>query len=463
MLSKESKIFSLNQVMTSIARTLSKRYTSAYWIKAEMNKLNYYKHSGHAYPELIEKEEGKLTAQIRATLWKEDYEKINRNFLKILSEPLKDGIKILFLAKINFDSVHGVSLRIIDIDPEYTLGDLTREKQETIKRLERENIFNRNQQLIFPLLPQRIAIISVETSKGYIDFFKILEENKQFSFFHVLFPSLLQGEKAVESIIRQLKKIKKVKEHFDIVVIIRGGGGDTGLSCYNNYELAKEIALFPLPVITGIGHATNLTVSEMLAYKNGITPTKTAEILVQYFNLYLHTITQLEIKIIEKSKGFINYQKDLLYDKIKLFNRQTDFIVKENKKNISILSQILANRSQIIFSQQLNQLLNIQQFINKDSNYIIKNSHNEIRFIYQSLSKELSYLIENQMKFLKEKEKDIENMNPKRVLERGYSISRKNGKAIQKLEDLQDKDIIETEIAEGIFTSIAKINSKNQE
>src|SRR5690606_17990837 len=129
--------------------------------------------------------------------------------------------------------------------------------------------YERNKKLPFPILPQRIAIISVETSKGYADFLSVIDGNPwKYKFFHFLFPSLLQGEKAVDGIIQQLRRIRKVTKHFDVVAIIRGGGGDVGLTCYNNYRLAKEIAEFPLPVITGIGHATNETVSEIIAHFN---------------------------------------------------------------------------------------------------------------------------------------------------------------------------------------------------
>src|ERR1043165_5335772 len=152
----DRQVFTLLEVTTSIQRTLSERYKSSFWVKAEMNKLNFYKHSGHCYPELVEKRDGKIIAQIKACLWREDYQKANANFQAVLNEPLKDGIKILFLAKVQFDPVHGLSLWIMDIDPGYTLGDLEREKQDTIKSLKLEGLFTRNKSLDLPLLPQRI-------------------------------------------------------------------------------------------------------------------------------------------------------------------------------------------------------------------------------------------------------------------------------------------------------------------
>src|SRR5690606_6223526 len=266
---QERQVFSLYEIAQGLKTVIGERFPYAFWIKAEMIKLNHYRHSGHCYPDLVEKKDGKVIAQMRATLWSSDYLHINGKFLKTLKEPLKDGIKILFLAKISFDPQYGLSLRIMDIDPSFTLGDIEREKFETIERLKTEGYYHKNKQLPFPLLPKRIAIISVETSKGYADFMKVLSNNPYgYKFIMELFPSLLQGEKAITSIKAQLAAIKKIKNRFDVVAIIRGGGGDVGLSCYNDYSLSKAVADFPLPVITGIGHATNETVVEMVAYQN---------------------------------------------------------------------------------------------------------------------------------------------------------------------------------------------------
>src|SRR5690606_37001676 len=268
MSSLPEKIFTLSQVAGSIKKTLTERYTSSFWVKAEMNKLNHYSHSGHCYPDLVEKNNGKVIAEMRSVLWKGDYLRINNRFVDLLQEPLKDGITVLMLVNISFDAVYGVSLRIIDIDPSFSLGELAREKQETINRLRNENLLQANKKLRFPLLPKRLAIISVETSKGLADFLKIINGNPWgYKFEYSLFPALLQGDKAVQSIRNQLENIRINQHNFDALAIIRGGGGDIGLACYNDYLLSRDLAQFPLPVLTGIGHATNETVSEMVAYQ----------------------------------------------------------------------------------------------------------------------------------------------------------------------------------------------------
>ncbi len=413
----DKTIFSLLEVTKSIQKTMADRYKNSYWIKAEMNKLNYYSHSGHAYPELVEKKDGKVIAQIKANLWKDDYKLINSKFLNTLNEPLKDGIKILFLATISFDPVYGLSLRILDIDPSYTLGDLEREKQESIKRLLHEGIFDRNKSLPLPLLPQRIAIISVESSKGYADFLEVIKNNPwNYAFFHMLFPSILQGDKAVVSIRHQLNRIRKVRRHFDVVAIIRGGGGDIGLSCYNHYELAKDICLFPIPVITGIGHATNETVSEMVSFSNAITPTKIAEYLVQKFHNFSVPVQRARESLVAKSRNLLFHEGMKVQSEAKLFR--------------SVTQNILADQHHVIQSQS------------------------------RSIRQHATFMFRQQNEKIRSLEKEMQHLSPDNILKRGYSITMLNGKAIKSSIMLGTGDIIETRLHEGQVSSIIQESSK---
>ncbi len=308
--SEGRKVFSLSQVMKSLDRTISSRYTSSFWVRAEMMKLNYYFRSGHAYPDLVEKDEERIVAQTRAIIWKNDFVRINARFREIAKEELKDGLSICCLCRISFDAVHGLSLIISDIDPMVSLGELEKERRETIAALKKQDLFDKNKKLKLPLLPQRLAIISVETSKGYLDFMDILSQNKdRYKIFTFLFPSLLQGDKAVGTLIEALDLVQKLSHHFDAALIIRGGGGDVGLSCYNNYELSKRIAEFPLPVLTGIGHSTNETVSEMVAYKNAITPTELADFMLEYFRSFEKRVADNQNKIINISQKRLELEK----------------------------------------------------------------------------------------------------------------------------------------------------------
>ncbi|MFM7105939.1 MAG: exodeoxyribonuclease VII large subunit, partial [Flavobacteriales bacterium] len=168
------KVFSLSQVTSSIEKTLSQRYTSSFWVAAEMNRLGYQPAKGHAFPELVEKKDGKIAAQMRAFILKSDMRLISQKFLAGTGEELRDNIKILFLAEVAYSPLHGLSLRIIDIDPTYTLGDLERERQDCIQRLKTEGLFDLNKSRHFSMAPKSIAVISSNTSKGFEDFLHTL-------------------------------------------------------------------------------------------------------------------------------------------------------------------------------------------------------------------------------------------------------------------------------------------------
>jgi len=453
----DKTVFTLLEVTKSIQKTLAERYKSAYWVKAEMNKLNHYSHSGHCYPELVEKANGKVIAQIKSVLWKDDFINVNNNFLNVLKEPLKDGIKILFLAKISFDPSYGISLRILDIDPSFTLGDLEKEKQETIKRLKSEGIFNRNKLLQIPMLPKRIAIISVQTSKGYADFLKVLETNSwNYKFFYFLFPSLLQGDRATVTIRNQLNRIKKVREHFDVVAIIRGGGGDIGLSCYNNYELAREIALFPIPVITGIGHVTNETVVEMISFSNAITPTKIAEYLLQKFHNFSVPVQKAEEKIRDKSKRLILDERTKFNSEIKLFRSVTENILISNRNQIKENITSLAQQTTFRFKNEKDYLRNFRDEIKRGSLKFCVAEKLEINGFALAIKKDVISQIIQSKTALNNMEKNIANMSPESVLKRGYSITMRNGKAIKSTENLKEGDALETRVFEGNIFSLVK-------
>lgn len=434
-------IFTLLEVTKSIQKTLAERYKSPFWVKAEMNKLNFYPQSGHCYPDLVEKKEGKVIAEIRANIWKEDYQYINNNFLKVLKEPLKNGINILFSAKITFDPVSGIRLRILDIDPSYSLGDLEREKQETIDKLKQEGIYNNNKTLQLSVLPKRIAIISVQTSKGYSDFMQIIETNPWgYKFFLMIFPALLQGERAVTTILSQLKRIRRVKNHFDAVAIIRGGGGDVGLTCYNNYELSKAIALFPIPVITGIGHSTNETVSEMIAFKNAITPTELADFLLQKFHNYSIPVQKAQESLTDRSIRLLKDENLKLFNSVRFFKSITGHLLIKSGNEIQ---------------NQLRALLQLSVY------FIQKNREANVSLMIGLRRNVLSYL-NRSSKEIENIEKNIELMNPVNVLKRGYSITFMNGKVLKSVDDVKEGDLLETILSDGDITSVTKKINKTE-
>ena len=456
------RVFSLFEVTKSIQKSLAERYGSSFWVKAEMNKLNFYKQSGHCYPELVEKTDGRIIAQIKANLWKDDFISINNNFQRVLNEPLREGIKILFLAKVSFDPVYGLALGIIDIDPTYTLGDLEREKQETISKLQAENVFKKNKALQLPLLPQRIAIISVQSSKGYADFLEVIETNPwNYKFFHLLFPALLQGDRAIESIINQLKRIKKVRTHFDVVAIIRGGGGDLSLSCYNNYQLSKAVALFPLPVITGIGHATNETVTEMVAFENAITPTKLAEYLLQKFHNVSVPVHQAEETIIDKSRRLIRDEKAKFIGELKFFRSVAKNMLNKNRNEIKEQGQLLFQQSQFLFKNEKEYIALILDGIRRGTNAFCNSAKLELKQFELTVKKDVVSQLNYVRLVVDTIERNVNNMSPANILRRGFSITLLKGKAIKTADQVKEGDTLNTLVFEGNIISTVKSTGKS--
>lgn len=335
------QIFSLKQVALSIEKTIASRYHQNYWVKAEIHKLNKYP-SGHAFPELVEKEEGKIVAQMNGSIWKQNLQRIEKIFVDQVQEPLKDGIQVLMLVKVSFNPTFGLSLQIQDIDPAFTLGQLQKEKDITLKKLKAEGLLQTNQLLPYPLIAKRIAIISAATSKGLSDFYQVLDQNSFGYTFHTqLYEAYVQGDIAVDSILAALEQIEKHKSQFDVVVIVRGGGAEVGLTCYNNYELCKAIATFPLPIITGIGHSTNLTVAELIAYSSAITPTQLAEMLIAQFR-------DFELRIERLSQAVV---------------KNAQLQIQRNREKISQVVQNLAWVKNQFFKIKLTELSHLEQKI----------------------------------------------------------------------------------------------------
>lgn len=457
------QVFTLYEVASSIRKTLAERYTSPFWIKTEINKLNIYAKSGHCFPELVDKKDGKIEAEMRATIWKTDFERINANFKKLVKEPLKDGIKVLMKATISYDPKYGLSLFIQDIDPSFSLGELEKEKKETIAKLQQEGLFGKNQLLPIALLPKRIAIISVDTSKGYSDFIKVIDQNIfGYRFFHMLFPAVLQGEASIASITRQLKNIKKVKKHFDAVAIIRGGGGDVGLSSFNNYQLAKAICSFPLPVFTGIGHSTNLTVSEMVAFQNAITPTELADFFLQKFHNFAVPLQRAEETIVDESILLIENEKKLFKNTVHLFKTLTRNRLKTNHDEIRFLSSSLLQETKFRLSSERELLVTTKRDILRSTKELMKEEKNELDRIAISFQKDSQRFFNTQFEQLKNLEKIVQLVDPMNVVKRGYTITNVNGKILKSVEQIKEGDILNTFTADGnIDSQVTKIKKSN--
>ena len=457
----EKQVFTLQQVVRSIKKTLEDRYTQNYWVKAEMHKLNRYP-SGHAFPELVQKDDNKIVAQITGTIWKQQLERINTKFIEVVKEPLREGTTLLLLVKINYSETFGLGLQILDIDPSFSLGELQKQREETLRKLAKEGLLNLNQKLHFPLLPKRVAIISADSSKGLSDFLQVLQENeKSYFIFTHLFNAYLQGDVAVQSIISALKKIKRVKDHFDIVIIVRGGGAEVGMTCYNNYDLCKAIAEFPLPVLTGIGHSTNLNVAEMVSFRNEITPTKLAEFLLQTFREFEQETKRLNREMIAHSLQLIDKTKQDFNGQVRVFKhaslRFTDSL--KNELNQQIIE--LKNTTRYFLKNENDAVLSLKNDYRIVTKEIITAERNTLSLISKPIKGSLLHFFERKESDLEQLEKTINILNPSNVLQRGYSLTLLNGKILSAKNKPKKGDLIESKTNSLTLFSRVEKTSEN--
>lgn len=454
---KPRRVFGLSEVTASIERMFLQHYAMPFWIKAEISKLNFYPPSGHCFPDLVERKAGQITAQIRSVIWKDNLLAISRHFEEVTREPLRDGIAILFLAHVRYSSTYGLSLQIIEIDPLFTLGELARDKMESIERLKKEGIFEMNRRLPLPLLVKRIAVISGETSKGYSDLITTLNNNgRGYRFIIKLYTALLQGDGAVESIRHQLLKIRESSQHFDAVAIIRGGGAETGMACYDHYSLASLVAQFPIPVITGIGHSTNETVVEMVARVNKITPTDVAHFLVAGFVDFDERIARAEESIRQQTERQMSDHHWNLDSLSRLFIRSGQQYVSNERQrlhNLGTAAQQLITAN--VFNHRV-MLGNYEQMMAHISGQAVYDGHHRLDGSVQLLRVHQRHLLSAQDARLKAMQQRILLLDPENVLRRGFSITRYQGKAISTDNMPEPGALLETETYTQHLTSTVK-------
>ncbi|MEJ2683610.1 MAG: exodeoxyribonuclease VII large subunit [Candidatus Sulfobium sp.] len=399
----------LNSIIKSV---LGEAFPDTCWVTAEIADLKCNR-KGHCYLELVEKEEERIVAQMKATIWAYEYRRIGLKFERVTGEPLKPGMKILFLASVTFHELYGLSLSVRDLDPSYTLGEMARKKKEVAERLRKEGIIDLNKGLPLPLVPQRIAVISSPTAAGYGDFFEQLDKNVYgYRFIHVLFPAVMQGKEAETSIMSAMNDIRKMKERFDTVVIIRGGGSVIDLNCFDAYSIAAEVARFPLPVITGIGHEKDDTVADMVAHTKMKTPTAVAEFLISGLRVFEESIMEIGKRV----------------------QTHTQRLLKDGLYRLNTISQRLSYVPLRLSSVYENRLSTYRKDLSGGVKRTLMREYE--RFTYM--------------------EQAIRHLDPQNVLRRGYSITRHRGKTVKDAAALRKWAVIETVLQKGIITSIVQ-------
>ena len=401
-------LFELNRL---VRETIECELPHEYWVEAELSECRESR--GHCYMELIEKDEQTATpiAKARANCWAQKWVMIRPYFERATGQRLVAGMKVLLKVYPQFHEAFGFSWIVTDIDPTYTLGDMARKRQEIIRQLKEEGVFDLQKELTLPLFCQRIAVISSETAAGYGDFCNQLADNPYgFQFQTQLFPAIMQGEGVEGSIINALERI--YDQPFDCVVIIRGGGATSDMSGFDTLALAEHVANFPLPIITGIGHDRDESILDMVSHTRVKTPTAAAALLIDHLKEVLDTVNNAQNSITR-----------LVQQKLSTLSTQ-----------LSSVSEAIPRLFSIVKTRQEAKIDALQQRL--------------------PMLLERRLLAENhRLQLMEEK---LKALDPQLLLKRGYSITLHKGRAVKDATPLKAGDEIETRLAQGLIHSIVK-------
>ena len=429
---KYATLFELNQMVREIIEC---EMPNEYWVEAELSECRESR--GHCYMELVQKDDKTATpiAKASAKCWAQKWMLVRPYFERTTGQRLRPGIKVLLKVYPQFHEAYGFSWIVTDIDPTYTLGDMARKRQEIIQQLKDEGVFDLQKELELPVFCQRIAVISSETAAGYGDFCSQLAENPYgFQFQTWLFPAIMQGEGIEDSIIAALEKIYSLTAKFDAVVIIRGGGATSDMSGFDTLALAENVANFPLPIITGIGHERDESILDMVSHTRVKTPTAAAAILIDHLKMVL----------------------DLLNDSQDAIAHYAQQRLSTLKIQLSTLSEAIPRLFSIVRTRQEARLDSLfQRILSRIQQGTVSNEAN-IRYLEQRLLTGLERKLTSEHHHIEMLEEKTKSLDPTLLLKRGYSITFFNGKAVHDPQVLKQGDEIETRIEKGTIKSIIK-------
>lgn len=400
----------LQQLNQQVASVIHATFDEPVWITAELSDVRVA-NNGHCYMQLVEKDpkRGTMLAFANAHIWSNRWWLIRDSFQQQTGQAFQSGLKVLLLVEVTMHEAYGYSLNILDVDPTYTLGEMARRRMEILAQLKQDGVIDMNRELPFPALPQRIAIISAEGAAGYGDFCHQLHDNEWgLCFYTHLFPAIMQGQQTESSVISALERIALYEDLFDVVVIIRGGGASADLASFDSYELALNIANFPLPVITGIGHDRDQTVLDHVAHTSVKTPTAAAALLIDTLSQQLSALQQLQEDIIDNTRGRIEQEQLRLHRMINL-----------------------VRGTHIALGQQINRLTLTAERIKFLSTQRLQNDQQKLSYI----------------------ERTIQMAQPDNLLKRGFSITRINGHAVRSVSEVPPGAELQIQTADGVITA----------
>lgn len=405
------------------------------WVVAETSDVR--QSGGHCYLELVQKDAqtGQTLARMRGIVWASVYARLRCEFERATGQPFASGMNVMVEVSANFHEQYGLSVVITGINPTYTLGDMARQRLEILNRLRREGIIDLNKQLPWVDVAQRVAVISAAGAAGYGDFMNQLHNNPSgIKFYTCLFPAVMQGQSTVTSVIAALERINDYADLFDCVVIIRGGGSTSDLNSFDNYDLAANVAQFPLPVICGIGHDRDNTVVDSVASVRVKTPTAAAEWLLDRAQSALDHVNALTDMVVDSATQMLSGARQQLAYFTSGIPLMADNIVVRHRARL----QQIAAAIPVVAARR------------------IDGAGKDLAFASQRVAMAARQCVANERQRVTGLEKQVELLSPDRVLRRGYSLTLRDGHVVTSVSSLRAGDSLVTRFADGERTSVVE-------
>ncbi len=447
--------YTLSQLSAIIKEVLNIYLSDYFWIKAEISELHENR-NGNCYLELIEKDTytDKIITKFRAIIWSNVYRILKPYFEQNAQAEFKAGINVLLKVKIEFSDLYGISLVVHDIDPSFTLGDFELRRAQILHQLMSEGVFEMNKQLPFAIVPQRIAVISSETAAGYQDFINHLQNNEYgFKYQVKLFKAYMQGDEAEPSIIQALDKISG--QDFDVLVITRGGGSRSDLAAFDRYLLALHICQFPIPVISAIGHERDVSIIDMVAHTRVKTPTAAAHFIIDKTLQFWTAISNLYENIIHQAKNLVDNEQKIL-EQYAIVLKNSKYVVNEQEYYVKETVSSIIKQTQLKLIDTSNKIDNYANSLIFKIHRRMQFENNTIHSFYSNIVNITQYRLQQATQHIIYAEKFIQAVHPEKVLRKGYSITRKNGKAIKSSTEVQSGNEITTVLYQGEIISYVK-------
>ena len=433
MMEKPLSLYELNGLVSAVIETtLNKEY----WVEAELSEVREVR--GHCFMELVQKDENTHTpvAKASAKCWKSTWMLVKPYFERVTGQVMHAGMKVLLRVYANFHEAYGFSWIVTDINPEYTMGDLARRRLAIIRQLKEEGVYDLQRELRLPLFAQRIAVISSEGAAGYGDFCHQLENNGYgFQFDVTLFPAVMQGEQVEDSIVCALDSINTRIDDFDVVVIIRGGGATSDLSGFDTLRLAENVANFPLPIITGIGHERDESILDMVSHTRVKTPTAAASFLIDHLATVQRHLDDVRQQLVTMVLGRLDAERL----RINKLGTQIPLLATEVLKH----EEVRLGRMKVLVEQAVGMGLQKRE--------------SDLKQLRLQLKSTAESALQSQVSRLRELKLKVQQLDPERMLHYGYSITMKGGRVVRDASALVDGDELLTKLAKGNVTSIVKI------